>query len=48
MEPTGPGPQARILLAWMNDSQARAALAGAGSAGQLTAGQERQLAAARA
>jgi hypothetical protein len=48
MEPTGPGPQARILLAWMNDSQARAALAGAGSAGQLTAAREMQLAAARA
>jgi hypothetical protein len=48
MEPTGPGPQARILLAWMNDSQARAALAGAGSAGQLTATREMQLAAARA
>jgi hypothetical protein len=48
MEPTGPGPQARILLAWMNDAQARAALAGAGNSGQLTAAREMQLAAARA
>jgi hypothetical protein len=48
MEPTGPGPQARILLAWLNESQARAALAGAGSAGEPTAAQEMRLAAARA
>lgn len=48
MEPTGPGPQARILLAWMNDAQAGAALAGASSAGRLTAAREMQLAAARA
>jgi hypothetical protein len=48
MEPTGPGTQARILLAWLNESQARAALAGGSGAGQLTARQEMRLAAARA
>jgi hypothetical protein len=47
MEPTGPG-LARILLAWVNESQARAALAGGSGAGQLTADQELRLASARA
>lgn len=48
MPTTGAGLQARILLAWMNDPQARAALVGGNSAGQLTDDQESRLASARA
>jgi hypothetical protein len=47
MESTDAGRAARILLAWMSDAQARAALAGPGRAGALTAGQEQRLARAR-
>jgi hypothetical protein len=47
MERTGPG-LARILLAWVSESQARAALADGSGAGQLTADQELRLASARA
>jgi hypothetical protein len=48
MEPMDPGPQARVLLAWMSDAQAGTALAGGSGAGQLSAVQQRRLAAARA
>jgi hypothetical protein len=48
MPTTGAGLQARILLAWMNEPQARAALVGGNSAGQLTDDQESRLASARA